>query len=86
MLIQRGENIRVAQCKAVLGMDSGISGGHPWNPDAFTAGWNLCYMPFWAGMLTEDQHPLPELQLAIKQASWDLYFQDNQVCEPPDFC
>ena len=27
--------------------------GHPWNPDAFTAGWNLCYMPFWAGMLTE---------------------------------
>ena len=59
--------------------------GHPWNPDAFTAGWNLCYMPFWAGMLTEDQHPLPELQLAIKQASWDLYFRDNQVCEPPDF-
>ena len=31
--------------------------GHPWNPDAFTAGWNLCYMPFWAGMLTERQHP-----------------------------
>ena len=21
--------------------------GHPWDPDAFTAGWNLCYMPFW---------------------------------------
>ena len=20
--------------------------GHPWNPDSFTAGWNLCYMPF----------------------------------------
>lgn len=59
--------------------------GEPWNPDAFTAGWNLCYMPFWAGMLTEDQHPLPELQLAIKQASWDLYFRDNWVCEPPDF-
>ena len=19
--------------------------GHPWDPDAFTAGWNLCYMP-----------------------------------------
>ena len=26
--------------------------GHPWDPDAFTAGWNLCYMPFWVGMLT----------------------------------
>ena len=59
--------------------------GHPWNPDAFTAGWNLCYMPFWAGMPTEDQHPHPELRDAIKQASWDLYFRDDPVCQPPDF-
>ena len=44
--------------------------GHPWDPDAFTAGWNLAYMPFWAGMLTEDQHPHEGVQVAIKQASW----------------
>ncbi len=42
-------------------------------------------MPFWAGMLTEDQHPHPELQKAIRQASWELYFADNSVCQPPDF-
>ena len=59
--------------------------GNTHNPDAFTAGWNLCYMPFWAGMLTEDQHPHPELQTAIRKASWDLYFSDNPVCEAPDF-
>lgn len=59
--------------------------GHPWNPDAFTAGWNLCYMPFWAGMLTEKQHPHEELERAIRQASWDLYFRDNPVCQPPGF-
>ena len=59
--------------------------GHPWNPDAFTAGWNLCYMPFWAGMLTEDQHPHPELQQAVRQASWELYFRDDPVCQPPEF-
>lgn len=58
--------------------------GNPWNSDCFTAGWNLCYMPFWAGMLTEDQHPHEELQKAIKQASWDLYFR-NGLCRPPDF-
>ncbi len=58
--------------------------GDPWNPDMFTAGWNFCYMPFWAGMLTEQHHPHPELQKAIRQASWDLYFKDNPVCEPPD--
>ena len=59
--------------------------GHPWNPDAFTAGWNLCYMPFWAGMLTEKQHPHAELQRAVRQASWDLFFRGNPVCSPPDF-
>ncbi len=59
--------------------------GHPWDPDAFTAGWNLCYMPFWAGMLTERQHPHPELEMAVRQAAWDLYFGDDPVCDPPDF-
>lgn len=59
--------------------------GEPWNPDAFTAGWNICYMPFWAGMLTENQHQHPELQQAIQQASWELYFRENPVCPPPDF-
>ena len=59
--------------------------GRPWDPDAFTAGWNLCYMPFWAGMLTERQHPHPELETAIRQAAWDLYFHDAPVCTPPDF-
>ena len=59
--------------------------GHPWDPDAFTAGWNLCYMPFWAGMLTEKQHPHADLELAVRQASWDLYFRNKRVCEPPDY-
>ena len=59
--------------------------GNPWDPDAFTAGWNICYMPFWAGMLTEDQHLLEALRDAVRQASWDLYFRDKPVCEPPDF-
>ena len=72
-----------------LSRRSGYGVRHIWgnthNPGAFTAGWNLCYMPFWAGMLTEDQHPHAELQTAIRQASWDLYFSDNPVCEVPDF-
>ena len=72
-----------------LARRSGYGVRHIWgnthNPDAFTAGWNLCYMPFWAGMLTEDQHPLPELQTAIRQASWDLYFSGTPVCEVPEF-
>ena len=59
--------------------------GHPWDPDAFTAGWNLCYMPFWAGMLTERQHPHPELEKAVRQAAWDLHFGDDPVCAPPSF-
>ena len=59
--------------------------GHPWDPDAFTAGWNLCYMPFWAGMLTEKQLSSPLLEQAVRQASWDLFFRDNPVFSPPGF-
>ena len=58
--------------------------GNPWDPDFYTAGWNLCYMPFWAGMLTERQHQHPELEQAIRQASWDLYFRQNEVRQPPE--
>jgi hypothetical protein len=59
--------------------------GNPWNPDVYTAGWNLCYMPFWVGMLTESQHPHPALQKAIKQVAYELFFQGTPVCDPPDF-
>jgi hypothetical protein len=59
--------------------------GNPWDPNAFTAGWNLCYMPFWLGMLTEDQHPHAALVRAIQQASFDLYFKSNPVCDKPDY-
>ena len=55
--------------------------GNTHNPNAFTAGWNLCYMPYWAGMLTEEQHPHRELQQAICQASWDLFFSGTPVCD-----
>jgi hypothetical protein len=59
--------------------------GFPWDPQAYTAGWNLAYMPFWAGMLTEAQHPHPVVQRAVRQASWDLFFAENPVCAPPAF-
>jgi hypothetical protein len=59
--------------------------GHPWDPTAFTAGWNLAYMPHWAGMLTETQHADPQIQMAVRQASWDLFFKKEPVCTPPEF-
>ena len=42
-------------------------------------------MPYWAGMLTEEQHSHDELQQAIRQASRDLFFSGTPVCSPPDF-
>ena len=42
-------------------------------------------MPFCAGMLTQRQHPHPELEKAVRQAAWDLYFRRDPVCIPPDF-
>lgn len=59
--------------------------GNPWDPDAFTAGWNLCYMPYWLGMLTEDQHPHPDVARVIQQVSFNLYFREQPVCAQPEY-
>ena len=59
--------------------------GNPWDPGAYTAGWNLCYMPSWLGLFTEAQHPHELLEKAIRQASWDLFFRHDPGCTPPDF-
>ena len=59
--------------------------GHPWDPEAFTAGSNLAYMATWARNLTEDQHPHELIQAAVRQASWDLFFRADPVCQPPAF-
>lgn len=59
--------------------------GNPWDPDVFTAGWNLAYMPYWAGMLTEAQHRHDVLEKAIRQAAWDLFFRFDPVCKPPSY-
>gem|GEM_PF-1928419 len=59
--------------------------GNPWDPNAFTAGWNLCYMPYWLGMLTEDQHPHPAVARVIQQVSFDLYFRERPVCARPEY-
>ena len=45
----------------------------------------LTEMPFWAGTLTERQHPHPELESAVRQAAWNLYFRDDPVCDPLEF-
>lgn len=58
--------------------------GEPWNPDMFTAGWNLCYMPSWAGMLTEQQHLYRDLREAVRQVAWELYFGSDGRLEVPD--
>jgi len=59
--------------------------GHPWDPDAFTAGWNLCYKPLRAGVFTERQHPHPYWSWRRVKEHGDLLFGDHPVCSPPDF-
>lgn len=86
---QYAQNAWAGYTRRALSRRSGYGLRHLWgnthNPDAFTAGWNFCYMPFWAGMLTEAQHRHEQLELSIRQASWDLYFRSDPVCMPPDF-
>ncbi|MBC7926401.1 MAG: hypothetical protein H7039_12155 [Bryobacteraceae bacterium] len=62
---------------------SGYGVRHIWgyasDAKAYTATWNLCYMPFWAGMMTEDQHPFELLAKVVRQVSFDLYFREGPI-------
>jgi hypothetical protein len=86
---RRAQRAWAAYTKRAVARSSGYGvrhiWGHPWDPDAFTAGWNLCYMPFWLGMLTEEQHPHPFVQKLIQQVSFDLFFKSGCVSTVPSY-
>lgn len=50
-----------------------------YDPKCFTAGWNLCLMPGFLKLFTEQQDRIPLLHQVIQQAAFDLYFKDNAL-------
>ena len=63
---------------------------HVWervyDPDCFTAGWNLCLMPGFLKLFTEQQDRIPLLHQVIQQVAFDLYFRDSAIGMPtPSF-
>ncbi len=52
---------------------------HVWervyDPECFTAGWNLCLMPGFLKLFTEQQDRMTLLHEAIEQAAFDLFFR-----------
>lgn len=61
---------------------------HVWervfDPEFFTAAWNLCLMPGFLKLSTESQDQIPLLRTVIQQASFDTYFGGHAlgVAEP----
>lgn len=59
---------------------------HVWervyDPECFTAGWNLCLMPGFLKLFTEQQDRIPLLHQVIQQAAFDLYFKNNVLGLP----
>lgn len=53
-----------------------------YDPECFTAGWNLCLMPGFLKLFTEQQDRIPLLHQVIQQAAFDLYFKDGAVGLP----
>jgi hypothetical protein len=50
-----------------------------YDPDCFTAGWNLCLMPGFLKLFTEQQDRIPLLHQVIQQAAFNLYFQGEGI-------
>jgi len=50
-----------------------------YDPDCFTAGWNLCLMPGFLKLFTEQQDRIPLLHQVIQQAAFELYCKDSAL-------
>jgi hypothetical protein len=53
-----------------------------YDPECFTAGWNLCLMPGFLKLFTEQQDRIPLLHQAVQQAAFDLYFKSGGLGLP----
>lgn len=59
---------------------------HVHDPQCFTAGWNLCLMPGFLKLFTEQQDRIPLLHRVIQQAAFDLYFKSGAIgLQTPSF-
>jgi hypothetical protein len=59
---------------------------HVFDPACFTAGWNLCLMPGFLKLFTEQQDRVELLHQVIQQAAFDLYFKDCSLAlQPAEF-
>lgn len=59
---------------------------HVYDPACFTAGWNLCLMPGFLKLFTEQQDRIELLHQVIQQAAFDLYFKGCSLgLQPPEF-
>ena len=56
------------------------------DPECFTAGWNLCLMPGFLKLFTEQQDRIALLHQVVQQAAFDLYFKGKQPLDSRCFC
>jgi hypothetical protein len=57
-----------------------------YDPDYFTAGWNICLMPGFLKLFTEQQDRIPILHEVIQRAAFDIYFEKGSIGLPtPSF-
>lgn len=53
-----------------------------YDPECFTAGWNLCLMPGFLKLFTEQQDRIDLLHKVIQQAAFNLYFKCGDIGFP----
>jgi len=57
-----------------------------YDPECFTAGWNMCLMPGFLKLFTEQQDRIELLHRVVQQAAFDLYFRTRSIGLPaPSF-
>ena len=65
-----------------IGWDIAHIWGRVYDPEYFTAGWNIVLIPSFLRVLTEEQSNLPVFSKCLQSLAWRLFFEKNPVAAP----
>lgn len=68
--------------ESAIGWEVAHIWGRVYDPEYFTAGWNMILLPGFLRILAEEQSKIPHLQKAIQYLAHNLYFSSKLITLP----
>lgn len=77
-----GRAMNAANREVSVGWEVAHIWGRVFDPEYFTAGWNMVLIPGFLRVLTEEQAGLPLFNQCLQNLAWRIFFEEGPVAAP----